>query len=99
MAVRSRLTGRPATVVDSLGGAAVNVVAVLIVAWLHRLVPGQNAPFPAIARQVNNSVVLRTVDSMMPRRTLYLPVFPPAAQPAVATGSTRQVFSAIGAEN
>ena len=52
VAVRSRLTGRPATIADSLGGAVVNVVAVLIVAWLIGSFV-VNAPFPAIATQVN----------------------------------------------
>lgn len=97
VAMRSRLTGRPATFVDSLGGAAVNVVAVLLVAWMIAsfLV---SAPFPAIARQVNNSAVLRTVDSVMPRGTLYLPVFP-QLRTLLSNGLYSQVFSAIGAEN
>ena len=70
VAVRSRVTGRPATVVDSLGGAAVNVVAVLIVAWLIGSFL-QNAQFNGISRQVNDSAVLRTVDTVMPRAVLY----------------------------
>ena len=52
VAVRSRLTGRPASLVDSLGGAAVNVVALLVVAWLIGSFVGNAAAFPAIARQV-----------------------------------------------
>jgi S1-C subfamily serine protease len=97
VAVRSRLTGRPATFVDSLGGAAVNIVAVLIVAWLigSFLV---NAQFPAIARQVNDSALLRTVDAVMPRGALYLPVFP-GLRSLLANGLYSQVFSAIGAED
>lgn len=96
VAVRSRLTGRPATVADSLGGAAVNVAAVLIVAWLigSFMVSGQ---FPAIARQVSNSVVLRTVDAVMPPSVLYLPVFP-QLHSLLSNGLYTQVFSAIGAE-
>jgi S1-C subfamily serine protease len=96
VAVRSRLTGGPATVVDSLGGAAVNVVAVLIVAWLIAsfMINGQ---FPAIARQVSNSAVLKTVDSVMPRNVLYLPVFP-QLHSLLSNGVYSQVFSAIGEE-
>jgi S1-C subfamily serine protease len=96
VAVRSRLVGRPATVADSLGGAAVNVVAVLVVAWLigSFLV---NAQFPAIARQVNDSAVLRTVDKVMPRAALYLPVFP-ELRTLLNNGLYSQVFNAIGAE-
>jgi uncharacterized membrane protein required for colicin V production len=97
VAVRSRLTGRPATVIDSLGGAGVNVMAVLVVAWLIGTFV-LNAPFPAISRQVNDSAVLRTVDKVMPRDTLYLPVFPQLRR-LLANGLYTQVFSAIGAEN
>jgi S1-C subfamily serine protease len=97
VAVRSRLTGRPATLADALGGAAVNVIAVLIVAWLIASFV-LNAPFPAIARQVNDSAVLRTVDKVMPRGTLYLPVFP-QLKSLLSNGLYSQVFSAIGAEN
>lgn len=96
VAVRSRLTGRPATFADSLGGAAVNVVAVLVVAWLIGSFM-VNAQFPAIARQVNNSAVLRTVDGLMPPGALYLPVFP-QLRSLLSNGLYSQVFSAIGAE-
>ena len=97
VAVRSRLTGRPATLIDSLGGAAVNIAAVLIVAWLigSFLV---NAQFPAISKQVNDSALLRTVDAVMPHSALYLPVFP-GLRTLLANGLYSQVFSAIGAED
>jgi S1-C subfamily serine protease len=94
--VRSRLTGRPATVVDSLGGAAVNIFSVLIVAWLIGSFL-RTAEFPAISRQVNNSALLRTVDAVMPRNALYLPVFPGLSR-LLNNGLYTQVFSAIGAE-
>jgi S1-C subfamily serine protease len=97
VAVRSRLTGRPATIADSLGGAAVNVVAVVIVAWLIGSFV-LNAPFPVIASQVNKSAVLRTVDRVMPHSALYLPVFP-QLRSLLSNGLYTQVFSAIGAEN
>jgi S1-C subfamily serine protease len=97
VAVRSRLTGRPATIADSLGGAAVNVVAVVIVAWLIGSFV-LNAPFPIIASQVNKSAVLRTVDRVMPHSALYLPVFP-QLRSLLSNGLYTQVFSAIGAEN
>jgi len=97
VAVRSRLTGRPATVIDSLGGAAVNVMAVLVVAWLIASFV-VNAPFPTISRQVHDSAVLRTVDRVMPRDALYLPVFP-QLRSLLANGLYTPVFSAIGAES
>ncbi|HEY2641533.1 MAG TPA: MarP family serine protease [Streptosporangiaceae bacterium] len=97
VAVRSRVTGRPATVVDALGGAAVNVVAVLVVAWLIGTLVA-NAPFPVVARQVGNSAVLRTVDKLMPQGTLYLPVFP-ALHTLLSNGLYTPVFGSFYAEN
>ena len=96
VAVRSRLVGRPATVVDSLGGAVVNVIAVLTVAWLIGSLV-QNSQFPAIARQVNHSAVLRAVDAVMPRTMEYLPVFP-GLRTMLSNGLNETVFSGIGAE-
>ncbi|HBW19094.1 MAG TPA: hypothetical protein DEH11_08795, partial [Actinobacteria bacterium] len=54
VAVRSRVRGRPATFADSMGGALMNVIAVLLVAWLIGSFVAY-APFPAISRQVNGS--------------------------------------------
>ena len=81
-----------------LGGAAVNVVAVLVVAWLIGSFV-VSAPFPAIARQVDNSAVLRTVDRMMPRGRALPAGLPAAAQPARRNGLYSQVFSAFGGES
>jgi S1-C subfamily serine protease len=97
VAVRSRLTGRNATVVDSLGGAAVNILAVLIVAWLIGTFL-ETAQFPAISREVSKSALLRTVDGVMPSSALYLPVFP-GLRSLLSHGMYSQVFSAIGAED
>jgi len=76
VAVRSRLNGRQLTFADSLGGAAVNVVAVVIVAWVIASFVTNSPQFPGVSRQVNNSALLRTVDKVMPRSALYLPMFP-----------------------
>jgi 8-oxo-dGTP pyrophosphatase MutT (NUDIX family)/S1-C subfamily serine protease len=94
--VRSRVTARPAAIVDSLGGAAVNVVALLIVAWLIGSFV-YNAPFPAISSQVNRSLVLRAVDRIMPSGALDLPIFPPL-RTLLSNGVYEQIFSTIGAE-
>ena len=95
VAVRSRLTGRPATVVDSLGGAAVNIVAVLIVAWLigSFVVTRRSRR----RRQVNDSLVLRSRGRRDAARRSVPAGLPAAAQPA-SNGLYSQVFSAIGAE-
>ena len=94
VAVRSRLTGGPATFIDSVGGAAVNVVSVLLLAWLI----GSLVSFPSVSRQVSDSLVLRAVDKVMPHQVLYLPVFPPLAGLLGAGGIYSPIFSAIGAE-
>jgi S1-C subfamily serine protease len=96
VAARSRITARPATVLDSLGGAAVNVIALLVVAWLIGSFIG-NAPFPAIARQVNDSMVLRAVDRVIPSSALTLPIFPPL-RGLLSNGLYEQVFSEIGVD-
>jgi S1-C subfamily serine protease len=98
VAVRSRLVGRPATVVDSLGGAVVNVIAVLTVAWLIASLVGNAAKFPGIARQVNDSAVLRAVDAVMPHTMEFLPVFP-GLRTMLSNGLSETVFSGIGAES
>jgi S1-C subfamily serine protease len=97
VAVRSRVTGRPATFLDSVGGAAVNVVSVLVVAWLIGSLVA-NASFPGVARQVNDSLVLRAVDHLMPKSVLYLPVFPPL-KTLMSNGIYSPVFSALGTES
>ena len=76
--IRSRVTGRPSTVIDSIGGAAVNVIAVLLVAWLIGSFVAYS-PFPEISGQVNHSAVLKAVDKVVPHDALSLPGFPPCA--------------------
>jgi len=95
--IRSRVRGRPATVLDSLGGAAVNVIAVLLVAWLIGSFVAYS-PFPEISGQVNNSVVLKAVDRVVPHDALSLPGFPPLRS-LLTSGAYTQVFSALGAES
>ena len=65
VALRSRVTWRPVAVVDSMGGAVVSVVSVLLIAWFIGSAV-INAPFPAVARQVRSSDVLRGVGQFMP---------------------------------
>ena len=94
VAMRSRLTWRPATVLDSVGGAAVSVISVLLIAWLIGSAVAY-APFPAISRQVNNSAVLRGVDRMMPpAANLMFTDF----RKLLSSGPYTQVFGALGAE-
>ena len=66
---RSRVTWRPVATVDALGGAVVSVLSVLLIAWFIGSAV-VNAPFPAVARQVRSSEVLRGVNDLMPSAAL-----------------------------
>lgn len=94
VAVRAHVTWKPVTVVDAVGGAGISVLSVLLIAWFIGSAV-VNAPFPGVTTQVNRSLVLRTVDRLMP----------PAAHSAfsrfrrlLATGPYTQVFGTLGAE-
>ena len=93
-AVRSRVTWRPATFIDAVGGAVVSVLSVLLIAWLIGSAV-VNAPFPAVAGQVGNSVVLRGVDRAMPSGAH---VMFSDFRRLLASGPYTQVFGALGAE-
>ena len=94
VAMRSRLTWRPATFVDAIGGAVVSVISVLLIAWLIGSAVAY-APFPAISRQVNNSALLRTVDRLMPAEAA---VMFSDFRSLLESGPYAQVFGALGAE-
>lgn len=64
-AVRSRVTWEPAKVVDSVAGAALSAVAVLLVAWMVAT-PLATAPFPEVASQVRQSALVKAVDASVP---------------------------------
>jgi S1-C subfamily serine protease len=93
-AVRSRVHWRPATVVDSVAGAAVSVVSVLLIAWLIGSAV-VNAPFAMVTTQVQKSAVLHAVDEVMPSgaRTMFSDF-----RSLLASGPYVQVFGALGAE-
>jgi S1-C subfamily serine protease len=93
--LRSRINSRPSTLLDSFGGAAVNVVAILVLAWLIGSLVAYAPTFPAIARQVNGSLLLRSVDKLMPQGAH--PEFT-ALRNLLSTQPYVQVFGALGAE-
>ena len=63
--LRRRLTWRPARQLDAVAGAAISVISLLLVAWLvGRAVA--SSPYPALAAQVKRSMVLTTVDELVP---------------------------------
>ncbi|MDQ3104155.1 MAG: MarP family serine protease [Actinomycetota bacterium] len=63
--VRSRVRWRPARAVDALGGAALTVVAALLIVWaLGYVVSGARLPW--LGDQVRSSLVLSKVDEAVP---------------------------------
>jgi S1-C subfamily serine protease len=94
LALRRRVTWTPARVVDSVGGGAISVVSVLLVAWLVGTALA-HSQLTSLSRQVRHSAVLSGIDGIMPdaartwfssfRRLLDQNGFP-------------QVFGAIGPE-
>ena len=63
--VRSYVTWSPARVVDAVGGAALSLIASLLVVWvLGYVISGARIPW--LGNQVRNSAVLSTVDGVMP---------------------------------
>jgi S1-C subfamily serine protease len=94
-AMRSTVTWHSATVVDSVGGALVSVVSVLLIAWVVGSVLIAS-PFPVVDTQVNNSLVLQTLDRFMPSpaKTMFSDF-----RRLLASNSTyAEVFSNIGEE-
>ena len=94
-AMRSTVTWHSATVLDSVGGSVVSAVSVLLIAWVVGSVLIES-PFPVVDTQVNNSLVLATLDKFMPSpaKTMFSDF-----RRLLASNSTyAQVFSGIGAE-
>ena len=63
--IRGGIRNRTGQKVDDVGGAAVSVIALLIVVWLVAA-PLASSSVPGLARAVRTSVVLHGVDSVMP---------------------------------
>jgi S1-C subfamily serine protease len=91
-AMRQTMTGRSTTALDSIGGAAVSVLSVLLIAWAIGSVLTAS-PFPTVVNQVNNSTVLQTMDRLMPgpAKTMFSDF-----RRMLASGPFPQVFSGIG---
>ena len=64
-AVRRRVTWQPAEIVDSVAGAVLSAIAVLLVAWMVAT-PLANAPFPQVSSQVKQSALVQAVDRTVP---------------------------------
>ncbi|MEU6309766.1 MarP family serine protease [Streptomyces sp. NPDC047014] len=65
--LRRQITWSPARALDATGGALVNVVAMLLVAWMIGLLLAQTS-LPSVAKEVRNSQVLLGVSRVLPDR-------------------------------
>jgi S1-C subfamily serine protease len=98
VAFRSRVTWRPAAVVDAIGGAVVGGLSVLLVAWLIGSAAAYSSLptiFPGLSKQVNNSALLRGVDRLMPASAYGM--FSDFRS-LLESGPYAQVFGALGQE-
>src|SRR5215211_4019786 len=64
-ALRKRVTWEPAKMVDSVAGAVLSAIAVLLVAWMVAT-PLASSPFPPVASQVRQSALVEAVDAAVP---------------------------------
>lgn len=62
--LRSRVTWRPATVLDNLGGAAFDAAAVMVVVWM--LASAVSVVPSPVSRDVSASRMIRAIDTTMP---------------------------------
>jgi S1-C subfamily serine protease len=92
-AVRQSVTSPSSTVLDSIGGSAVSVLSMLLIAWAIGSVLTASS-FPVVVGQVNDSVVLSTMDKIMPSKakTMFSDF-----RRLLSSGPFPQVFSGIGA--
>src|SRR3954452_11837076 len=93
--LRRRITWQSARTVDSVGGAIVSVISVLLVAWLVGTALAHSA-LTTVARQVRHSTVLSHIDDVMPdsARTWFS-----SFRRLLDTNGFPQVFGAISPEH
>jgi S1-C subfamily serine protease len=94
-AMRATVTWRSATVLDAVGGSFVSMVSVLLIAWVVGSVLIES-PFPVVDQQVNNSLVLQTLDKFMPPPAKTM--FSDFRRLLASNNAYAEVFSGIGAE-
>src|ERR1700712_1724767 len=64
-ALRTRISWRPAQTVDSVGGAIISGISVLLVAWLMATAVNRS-PYESLRRQIHGSGVIQAVDALVP---------------------------------
>ena len=92
-AVRQSVTSPSSTILDSIGGSIVSILSMLLIAWAIGSVLTASS-FPVVVGQVNDSVVLGTMDKIMPSKAKTM--FTDFRQ-LLSSGPFPQVFSGIGA--
>jgi S1-C subfamily serine protease len=65
--LRDRITWEPARIVDNLGGAALNVLAIAIVAWVLAAT-ATALPSSSVSASVRSSTLLTTLDGVVPNQ-------------------------------
>ena len=87
------MTSPSTTTIDAVGGSAVSVLSMLLIAWAIGSVLTASS-FPAVVTQVDDSAVLSTMDKVMPSqaKTMFSEF-----RRLLASGPFPQVFSGIGA--
>jgi S1-C subfamily serine protease len=92
-AIRQSVTSTSSTVLDSIGGSVVSVLSMLLIAWAIGSVLTASS-FPVVVGQVDDSVVLSTMDKIMPSKakTMFSDF-----RRLLSSGPFPQVFSGIGA--
>ncbi len=90
--MRSTMRSKSSTTLDAIGGAGVSVLSMLLIAWAIGSVLTAS-PFPGVVNQVNDSLVLQTMDRVMPSpaKTMFTDF-----RRMLASGPFPQVFSDIG---
>jgi S1-C subfamily serine protease len=90
--VRSHVTWEPAKVADAVGGTFASALSVLVIAWLigSLLV---SSPITVLSQQVNNSLLLATVDQALPQAARN---WRSSFRDFVDASEFPQVFDAIG---
>ena len=91
--VRQTMTSPSSTTLDSIGGSAVSILSMLLIAWAIGSVLTASS-FPVVVKQVDDSAVLGTMDRVMPSqaKTMFSEF-----RRLLASGPFPQVFSGIGA--
>jgi S1-C subfamily serine protease len=92
--LRTRITQSPARVLDASGGALVNVVAMLLVAWLIGTALATTT-LPTVGREVRSSKVLLGVEKVVPSQAgTWFDDF----RSTLAQNGLPQVFGTFGSE-